>query len=67
MPNQYTKTCHILNKNRNMKIKDNISKEQRNALKEIRKINNNTKVYPFDKGSGFALLSAGDAIKKIEE
>ena len=27
--------CHILNKNRNMKIKDNLSKEQRKALKEI--------------------------------
>ena len=59
--------CHILNKNRNMKIKDNFSKEQRKALKEIRQINNNTKVYPFDKGSGFVVLSEGDAIKKIEE
>ena len=59
--------CHIINKNRNMKIKDNLSKEQRKALKEIRQINNNTKVYPFDKGSGFVVLSEGDAIKKIEE
>ena len=25
--------CHILNKNRNMKIKDNLSKEQQKALK----------------------------------
>ena len=59
--------CHILNKNRNMKIKDNLSKEQRNALKEIRQISSNTKVYPSDKGSGFVVLSEGDAIKKIEE
>ena len=59
--------CHILNKNRNMKIKDNLSKEQRKALKEIQQINNNTKVYPFDKGSGFVVLSEGDAINKIEE
>ena len=59
--------CHILNKNRNMKIKDNLSKEQWKALKEIRQINNNTKVYPFDKGSGFVVLSEGDAINKIEE
>ena len=36
--------CHILNKNRNMVIKDNLSKEQRKALKEMRQINNNTKV-----------------------
>ena len=50
-----------------MKIKDNLSKEQRKALKEIWQINNNTKVYPFDKGSGFVVLSEGDAIKKIEE
>ena len=63
----FTKSCHILNKNRNMKIKDNLSKEQRKALKEIWQINNNTKVYPFDKGSGFVVLSEGDAIKKIEE
>ena len=41
---------HILNKNRNMKINDNLSKEQRKALKEIRQINSNTKVYPFGKG-----------------
>ena len=32
-----------------MKIKDNLSKEQWKALKQIRQINNNTKVYPFDK------------------
>ena len=43
--------CHILNKNRNIKIKD--------------------KVYPFNKGSGFVVLSEGDGIRdginKIEE
>ena len=50
-----------------MKIKDNLSKEQRKALKEIRQMNNNTKVSPFDKGSEFVVLSEGDAIKKIEE
>ena len=50
-----------------MKIKDNHSNEQRKALKEMQQINNNTKVYPFDKGSGFFVLSEGDAIKKIVE
>ena len=59
--------CYILNKNRNMKIKDNLSKEQRKALKEIGQINSNTKVYPFDKGPGFVVLSEGNAIKKIQE
>ena len=37
-----------------MKIKDNLSKEQRKALKDVQQVNNNTKVYPFDKASGFA-------------
>ena len=32
-----------------MNIKDKLSKEQGKALKEIQQINNNTKVYPFDK------------------
>ena len=50
-----------------MKIKDNLSKEQQKALIEIRKISNNTKVYPFNKDSGLVVLSEGDAIKKIEE
>ena len=50
-----------------MKIKDNFSRKQGKGLKEIRQINNNTKVYPFDKGSGFVILSEGDVIKKIEE
>ena len=59
--------CHILNKNRNMKIKDNLSKGQQKALKEVQQINNNTNVYTFGKGSGFFILSEGNAIKKIEE
>ena len=56
-----------LNKNRNIKIKGNLPKEQRKALKEIRQINNKIKVYPFNEGSGFVILSEGDAIKKLEE
>ena len=58
---------HFRNKNRNMKIKDNLSKGQGKALKETKQINNSTKVYPFDKDSVFVVLSEGDAIKKIEE
>ena len=50
-----------------MKIKDNLSKQQRKALKQMRQINNNIKVYPFDKGSGVVVLSEGDVIKKIEK
>ena len=57
--------CHIINKTRNMKTKDDFPKE-RKALQEIQQINNNTKVYPFHKGSGFVVLSEADAIIKIE-
>lgn len=49
-----------------MKTKDDFPKE-RKALQEIQQINNNTKVYPFHKGSGFVVLSEADAIIKIEE
>ena len=59
--------CRILSKNRNMKIKDNLSKEQRKVLKEMQQINNNTKVQPVDKASVFTILSEGDTINKIEE
>ena len=50
-----------------MTIKDNLSTEQWKVLNEIQQINNNTKDYPFNQGSGFAVLSEGDAIKKIEK
>ena len=50
-----------------MKMKDNLSKEQRKALKKIYQINSNTKVYLFDKGSGFIVSSEGDAMKKTED
>ena len=57
--------CRILNKNRNMKIKKNLSKEQRKTLKEKQENNSNTKVYPFHKDSGFVVSLERDAIKKI--
>ena len=34
--------CQILNKSRNKKIKDTLSKEQKKASKEMRQINNDT-------------------------
>ena len=48
------------------KPKDNIDKDQRKALKELSDRRNTTKVYPFDKGSGFALVEEQDAVKKLE-
>ena len=49
-----------------MKIKDHLSKEQRKAVKKIQQINN-IELYQFHKGSGFVVLSEGEAIKKTQE
>ena len=48
------------------KRKDNLSEAQRTALKQL-KNDEQMKVYPFDKGIGFALLNDIDSIYKIEE
>ena len=45
---------------------DNLSKTQRTALKQL-KNDEKMKVYPFDKGIGFALLNDIDSISKTEE
>ena len=45
---------------------DNLSKAQRTALKQLNN-DEQMKVYPFDKGIGFALLNDIDSISKIEE
>ena len=46
--------------------KDNLLKNQRIALKEI-KNDKNISVYPFDKGSGFVRIDNKKAIQKIQE
>ena len=56
----------ILSKTIGMKQQDNLSKVQRAALKQL-KNDKKMKVYPFDKGIGFALLNDIDSISKIEE
>ena len=43
-----------------------MSKTQRTALKQL-KNDQQMKVYPFDKGTGFALLNDVDDISKIED
>ena len=48
------------------KQQDNSSKAQATALKQL-KNNEQMKVYPIDKGIGFALLKDIDSILKIEE
>ena len=56
----------ILNRNLNIKLRGDLSKPQRKALVQM-KNNNDTTIYPFDKGSGFVGLSEKNAMQKIEE
>jgi hypothetical protein len=49
------------------KPKSNLTRNQQKAVKELSSSKNSTKVYPFDKGAGFAVIEEKDAIKKIEE
>ena len=50
----------------NKKIPSNLTCKQRQALKEL-KDRSDTKIYQFDKGSGFAILNKDDAIAKIQD
>ena len=50
------KVSHILNINLNIKVRGSLSKAQRKALVQI-KNNKDSKIYPFDKDSGFVVLS----------
>ena len=47
-------------------VKDNLTKEQRKAIKEIKK-DDEVRIYPFDKGSGLVRIRKEDAIEKIRE
>ena len=60
------KISKILNRNLNIKLRDNLSKPQRKALVQM-KNNNDTTICPFDKGSRFVVLSEKNAMQKIEE
>ena len=60
------KVSHILNRNLNIKLRDNLSKPQRKTLVQM-KNNKDTTTYPFDKGSGFVILSEKNAMQKMEE
>ena len=43
-----------------------MSKPQRKALVQMRN-NKDTTIFPFDKGSGFVVLSEKNAMQRIEE
>ena len=64
--NLWQTVSKILSKTIGKKQQDNLSKVQRTALKQL-KNDKQMKVYPFDKGIGFALLNDVDSISKIEE
>ena len=56
----------ILSNTIGKKQQDNLCKAQRTALKHL-KNDQQMNVYPFDKGTGFALLNDIYSISKIEE
>ena len=60
------KVSHILNRNLNIKLRDNLSKPQRHALVQM-KNNKDTTIYSYDKRSEFVVLSEKNAMQKIEE
>ena len=57
---------HILNRNLNIKLQDNLSKPQRKTSVQM-KNNKDTTIYPFDKASEFVVYSKKNAMQKIEE
>ncbi|XP_065668102.1 uncharacterized protein LOC136088337 [Hydra vulgaris] len=57
----------ILIKNIKHRLPDNLSKEQRLSLNNLKKKMNGLAVYPFDKGTGFVLINEEDAFYKLEE
>ena len=59
-------TQNILQKNLNLKIRSNLKKDERRALKELQK-NDKIRVHKFDKGCGFAIVTNDTAKEKIEE
>ena len=54
---------NILQKNLNLKIKSNLKKDERRALKQLQK-NDKIRVHEFDKGCGFAIVTNDTAKEK---
>ena len=57
---------NILQKNLNLKIRSNLKKDERRALKELQK-NDKISVHEFDKSCWFAIVSNDTAKEKIEK
>ena len=60
------KISNIISKNIHFKITNNLTFEQRIALKELSQSTGN-KFHSYDKGTGYVILNNKDAIGKIEE
>ena len=60
------KISNVISKIIHFKIRNNLTFEQRIALKELSQ-NTENKVYSYDKGTGFVILNNKDAIRKTEE
>ena len=57
---------NILQKNLNLKIRSNLKKDERRALKKLQK-NDKIRVHEFDKGCEFAIVTNDTVKEKIEE
>ena len=55
-----------MQKNLNLKIRNNLKKDERRALKELQKTDK-IRAHEFDKGCGFAIVTNDTAKEKIEE
>ena len=62
-----SKISNCLKGTQKQKVKSNLAKDQREALKELTRNDVVTKAYPFGKCAGFALIDEIEAIKKLEE
>ncbi|XP_065682292.1 uncharacterized protein LOC136095515 [Hydra vulgaris] len=56
----------ILTNSLKLRLKDNLTKQKSLSINKLKNSFNN-KIYPFDKGTGFALLNQKDASLKLEE
>ena len=54
---------NILRKNLNLKIRSNLARDKRRALKELQK-DGKLRVHEFDKGCGFAIVTNDTAKEK---
>ncbi|XP_065665092.1 uncharacterized protein LOC136086710 [Hydra vulgaris] len=57
----------ILTSSLKRKLPDNLTRQQRFALNNLKKNKDALRFYPFDKGSGFVVINESDAFKKLDD